>query len=125
MYKIISLAELKQVKFDVVQHFGMHKNGEFFIMNTVPPTAYGHDCQDHSWYNVNIKTPDDVQELKNYIKTLFGADIMVNTVKELVNAVNELDKYYQKIIPDIDFGACHICNIPINEQFKRMETVVY
>lgn len=111
--------ELNEMKFDIVEHFGMQKKGEFFIMNTVPPVEYGADCQDYITYEVDVKTDEDISALKKFIKDMFGMKIYGTELKSVIKEVDALDDYFQKVIPAADLGACHVREIPIAERFKR------
>lgn len=111
--------ELNAMKFDVVEHFGMQKKGEFFIMNTVPPVGYGHDCQNYETFEADVKTDEDLEALKAFIEDLFGMKIYATTIKDAVKEVDALDEYFRKVIPDVDYGACHVRELPIADRFKK------
>ncbi|MDY2957095.1 MAG: hypothetical protein SOR59_05765 [Lachnospiraceae bacterium] len=106
--------ELNAMKFDIVEHFGMQKKSEFFIMNTVAPAEYGADA-DYQYYEVDVKTDEDMDALKAFIEDLFGMKVYATTIKE----INALDEYFRKVIPDVDYGACHVREIPILDRFKK------
>ena len=110
--------ELNAMKFDVVEHFGMQKKGEFFIMNTVPPLEYGHDAH-YAWYRVDVQTDEDLDALKAFIEDIFGIKVYASTIKDAIKEVNALDEYFRKVIPAVDYGACHVREIPIAYRFKK------
>lgn len=99
--------ELNAMKFDIVEHFGMQKKSEFFIMNTVAHAEYGADA-DYQYYEVDVKTDEDLDALKAFIEDLFG-----------MKKINALDEYFRKVIPDVDYAACHVREIPILDRFKK------
>ena len=111
--------DLYKVKFDVVEHFGMLKNGEFFIINTVPPVVYGADCKDYITYKVDVKTQEDITALKKFIKDMFGVKIYATELKTIIKEVDALYAYFEKVIPATDWGACHIRELPISDLFKK------
>ena len=111
--------ELKVMKFDVVEHFGMQKKGEFFIMNTVPPVEYGHDCQNYETFEVDVQTDEDLDALKAFIEDIFGIKVYATTIKDAIKEVDALDEYFRKVIPDVDYGACHVRELPIADRFKK------
>lgn len=111
--------ELKAMKFDVVEHFGMQKKGEFFIMNTVPPVEYGHDCQNYETFEVDVQTDEDLDALKAFIEDIFGMKVHATTIKDAIKEVDALDEYFRKVIPAVDYGACHVKEIPIAYRFKK------
>lgn len=111
--------ELKSMKFDVVEHFGMLKKGEFFIMNTIPPMEYGCDCQDYEWLEVDVKTDADLDALKMFIEDIFAMNIFANNIKDAVNEINGLDAYLASVTPAIDYGACHVVHLPIKDKYKK------
>lgn len=111
--------ELKAMKFDVVEHFGMQKKGEFFIMNTVPPVEYGHDCQNYETFEVDVQTDEDLDALKAFIEDIFGMKVYATTIKDAIKEVDALDDYFRKVIPAVDYGACHVREIPIADRFKK------
>ncbi len=111
--------ELNAMKFDVVEHFGMQKKGEFFIMNTVPPVEYGHDCQNYETFEVDVQTDEDLDALKAFIEDIFGMKVYASTIKDAIKEVDALDDYFRKVIPAVDYGACHVREIPISDRFKK------
>lgn len=111
--------ELNAMKFDVVEHFGMQKKGEFFIMNTVPPVEYGHDCQNYETFEVDVQTDEDLDALKAFIEDIFGMKVYATTIKDAIKEVDALDEYFRKVIPAVDYGACHVREIPISDRFKK------
>ena len=110
--------ELNAIKFDIVEHFGMHKKGEFVIMNTVAPIGYGYDAH-YEYYYVDVKTDEDLDALKAFIEDMFGMKVYATTIKQAVKEINALDEYFRKVIPDVDYGACHVMEIPISDRFKK------
>ena len=74
--------ELNAIKFDIVEHFGMQKKSEFFIMNTVAPAEYGADA-DYQYYEVDVKTDEDMDALKAFIEDLFGMKGDANIMKQV------------------------------------------
>ena len=111
--------DLNAMKFDVVEHFGMQKKGLFFIMNTVPPVEYGADCQKYEWFEVDVQTDEDLDALKAFIEDLFGIKVYATTIKQAIKEVNALDEYFRKVIPAVDYGTCHVREIPISDRFKK------
>lgn len=111
--------DLNAMKFDVVEHFGMQKKGLFFIMNTVPPVEYGDDCQKYEWFEVDVQTDEDLDALKEFIEDMFGMKVYATTIKQAIKEVNALDEYFRKVIPAVDYGACHVREIPISDRFKK------
>ena len=118
----ITIEEMKVMKFDVIEHFGMSKNGHFFIMNTVEPVQYGSDCKDYSWYQIKV-TKKNLETLGEFIHSLFGKVIDVTSMKTAFEAVNALDKDFHDNIEAVDWGACHVLHIPYAEQFRRAGVV--
>lgn len=115
--------DLNAMKFDVVEHFGMQKKGLFFIMNTVPPVEYGADCQKYEWFEVDVKTDEDLDALKLFIERMFGIKMCATTIKQAVKEVNSLDNHFQKVVPAVDYGACHVRFLPIADQFRKVGVV--
>ena len=115
--------ELMKTKFDVVEHFGMMKKRYFFIMNTVPPVEYGHDCQNYEWFEVDVQTDEDLDALKLFIEGMFGIKMCATTIKQAVKEVNSLDNHFQKVVPAVDYGACHVRFLPITDQFRKVGVV--
>ena len=122
--KKMTMDDLMNMKFDVVEHFGMTRKGVFFIMNTVPPAEYGADCQNYEWYQVNVDSLDSLEALKGFIKAMFGVELDASTIKQAIKAVNNLDTHFAKTIKGKDFGACDVRFLPIADQFRR-EGVIY
>lgn len=120
--KTVTMEELNEVKFDVIQHFGMSKRGHFFIMNTVEPVVYGADCKDYTWYQVKVNK-QQLPSLGDYINRLFGKVIDVSTIKTAYESINNLDEEYYKNSPCVDWGACHVTYIPYAEQFRKVGVV--
>ena len=110
--------ELNAMKFDIVEHFGMQKKSEFFIMNTVAPAEYGADA-DYQYYEVDVKTDEDLDALKAFIEDLFGMKVYATTIKQAIKEIDALDEYFRKVIPAVDYGACHVREIPISDRFKK------
>lgn len=120
--KNVTIEEMKEMKFDVIEHFGMSKNGHFFIMNTVEPVQYGSDCKNYSWYQTKV-TKKNLESLGEFVHSLFGKVIDVTSMKAAFEAVNALDEYYHENIDAVDWGACHVLHIPYAEQFRRAGVV--
>lgn len=118
----VTIEELKEVKFDVIEHFGMSRNGHFFIMNTVEPVEYGADCKDYTWYQVMVKK-EHLPSLGDYINRLFGKMIDVTSVKAACEAVNALDIEFHDSVEPVDWGACHVLHIPYADQFRKVGVV--
>ena len=78
--------ELNAMKFDIVEHFGMQKKSEFFIMNTVSPAEYGADA-DYQYYEVDVQTDEDLDALKAFIEDLFGIKVYATTIKQAIKEV--------------------------------------
>ena len=78
--------ELNAMKFDIVEHFGMQKKSEFFIMNTVAPAEYGADA-DYQYYEVDVKTDEDLDALKAFIEDLFGMKVYATTIKQAIKEI--------------------------------------
>lgn len=110
--------ELNAMKFDIVEHFGMQKKSEFFIMNTIAPAEYGADA-DYQYYEVEVKTDEDLDALKAFIEELFGMKVYATTIKQAIKEIDALDEYFRKVIPAVDYGACHVREIPISDRFKK------
>jgi hypothetical protein len=116
--KKISVQELNNLKFHVVENFGMLSKGRFFITDTIPPIQYGADCKDYTWYEVQCNTTKDYSELATFIKNIFGIVIDVSSKKIARKAVDALMNQFKGEIHEVDWGACHVCYIPIAKQFR-------
>ena len=88
-------------------------------MNTVPPVEYGHDCQNYETFEVDVQTDEDLDALKAFIEDIFGMKVYATTIKDAIKEVDALDDYFRKVIPAVDYGACHVREIPIADRFKK------
>ncbi len=110
--------ELYAMKFDIVEHFGMQKKSEFFIVNTVAPDEYGVDA-DYQYYEVDVQTDEELNALKAFIEDMFGMKVYATTIKQAVKEIDAMDEYFRKVIPSVDYGTCHVREIPISYRFKK------
>ena len=107
--------ELNAMKFDIVEHFGMQKKSEFFIMNTVAPAEYGADA-DYQYYEVDVKTDEDLDALKAFIKDLFGMKVYATTIKQ---AIKEIDAW-MRWCSDHHRWNCQSDWMHLPEQYKSI-----
>lgn len=120
--KDITMKELYEMKFDIIEHFGMARNGQFFIMNTVEPIQYGSDCKDYTWICVQVKG-EQLPSLGEFIHSLFGNVIDVSNMKAAFSSINNLDKEYHETIPSVDWGACQVTHIPFADRFRKVGVI--
>lgn len=118
--------ELNNMKFTVVSRFGVtrnnRKNGRrFFLMETVPPTEYGADCQDYVWWEVRVKTDQDFERLNDFLQRLFRLErVKIPVGKDSPAAAERLEKQIRKSAKVVDFGACHVTYLPIAPEFQKL-----
>lgn len=117
----VTMDELMDVKFDTVSNFGFHKrNSQFFIMNTKEPKNYGEDARNYTWYNVEIKTQEDLERLGEYIKKVFGVQIDTTNRLTASRSIKALCQELDKIAKVVDWGACHVTHLPVNQEFLKV-----
>lgn len=122
MRKEVSFSALEEMKFEVVQRFGVTRNRynyRFFIQETVEPTQYGDDCQDSIWYEVPLLNLADLKALSDFLKELFSVEIELSSTQEARKAVNALNKDMSEKAQVADWGACTVIHLPINERFRK------
>lgn len=121
----VTMDELKDVKFDAVSNFGFYRRkGQFFIMNTKDPQNYGEDARNYTWYNVMMNDQDDLKKLSDYILKVFGVPVDTTNNLTATRTINALCKKLSQDAQVIDWGACHVTHLPVNQSFLK-EGVIY
>jgi len=125
--KAISFEELEQMKFTIVEGFAvgrMYRSRSkfyFSIMETVPPTAYGYDCKDYSWYKVQLNSKQDFEQLSHFLNKLFDRnDICIPSGKTGMDAVKKLAQQIRRSSAVVDWGACHVTYMSISSAFQNL-----
>ena len=122
---IVTMDELEDVKFDAVSNFGYYRrNGQFFIMNTKDPKNYGEDARNYTWYNVRMNDLDDRKKLADYVQKVFGVPVDTSNDLTAARTINGLYKKLSENAKVIDWGACHVTHLPVNQSFLK-EGVIY
>lgn len=117
----ITMDELMNVKFDTVSNIGFFKRkGQFFIMNTKEPKNYGEDARNYTWYNVEIKTREDMEKLGEYILKVFGVRIDTTNNLSISRCINALCVELSQVAKVVDWGACHVTHLPVNKEFLKV-----
>lgn len=120
--KHIDIETLKNMKFDCVGRFGLcpetkRHPATFFIWNVILPVEFGADAGGDI-YEVELHSDNDCAAVADFIKNLFGVTIST-TPKEAAKELKELCKHLFQITKPVDWGACHVWNIPFNPAFKK------
>lgn len=122
MRKEVSFSTLEEMKFEVIERFGVTRNRynyRFFIQEAIEPTRYGNDCQNYIWYEVPLLNATDLKSLSDFLKKLFSVEIALSSTQEARKVVNTLNRDMSKKAKVTDWGACTVIHLPINERFSK------
>lgn len=122
MSKVIGIETLNNMKFDCVGSFGLFTKNKrhpatFWIWNIIPPVEFGADAGGDI-FDVELHSAADYVVLADFIKNLFGVTIST-TPKEAAEELEKLCKHLFQITKPVDWGACHVWNIPFNPAFRK------
>lgn len=115
----ISVQELNNMKFHVIQRFGSLNANTFFIGDTIPPVRFGADCRDYTVYTVHCDSTSDFVHLVDFFEQLFGKKIDRTSNRTIRKSVDDLMKQFKKEIKEVEWGACHVRYIPFSEQYRE------
>lgn len=115
----ISVQELNNMKFHVIERFCFVKANTFLITDTIPPVCFGADCRDYTVYWVHCDSASDFVHLADFLEQLFGKKIDRTSNRTIRKSADDLMKQFKKEIKEVDWGACHVRYIPFSEQYRK------
>lgn len=122
MIQTKTFEELENTKFDVIERIGIVKHQgrlKIFIMEAVPPTRYGADCQNYIWHEVWLKTRSDFTRIKVHLEKLFQVRLNELNKENCIQSVRLLNDKLKSKAKIVDWGACHVVHLPFSRQFAN------